>query len=739
MFRIGISHINSPQERFFAPGAEFLLVCILLMTILPVTTFDLLHGCLHAAPNDILINHDAASDEATQPLSGHGFNGAEDSTSLRQILDKAVKLRESGKHKALLLRKLDWDRSEKYFGRILESDSTFDDVVFQYAVLLRYRERYEDAIDLVYRQIAIKPNLVEPRVEIFRFFRHLINARKYKQALSWLKKRSSQSEANYAMGELYRKQGKYKLAAETFQKLLSDDQILSKIPVYSSFCRLCIATDQPRLVSAYYWKSIAEIRNYVDATLVFEDLKYIASDDELRKFLSQQTVSGLQSFVSDFWSRRNPIPAARVNPRIVEHFNRIVYAEKYYEYYGFRTAFTNPDRLGYFKFNKIYALNREFNDKGVIYIRHGKPDDRVVSFGDEVPSNESWLYFETNHSPRMIFHFTLFNTPNFWRVTPIIEDPVMLEDRLGWDEIYFRMLNSQNVEQLSIRQEMALKNQKSLLDGLNRDRHTWSKDTRPLEMSFYTASFKGDSVDTIFEIYQGFDIPGSAKARSGEIVDLENGYTIQHYDLTLVDSLLRRNHYNDQVDDYSDTFRSSVDPDSYVVSLYAHIFESDYIGGYKFRIIIPDYASNDSLNISDLQLAFDISTSISDYYDEKQGIYIYPNPKLAFERETPVYVYFEIYNLHIDEDGNTQFLIEYNLTLLKADESFFSSILNVFGKDPKTSITTSIQREGETERSNEYIALDVSNMAKGFYKLSVTVRDRNNASSVAKERVIKIY
>ena len=661
-----------------------------------------------------------------------------DTSQLQVFYDKALRNREKGKSKALILRKLDWDRSEKYFQKIMQIDSTYKDVIYQYALLLRYRKKYEDAIQILWKQLRIRPDLIHPRVELFRFYRYVITQRKYKDAIKWLENESSKSEARYALAELYRRNGKYREAEELLLDLLSDQQILSKIPVYLSLCRLFTAQNKEKLVIFNYRESIKTTKSRVDASLLFEDLKYLITDREYDIFTKKATIPGKQLFIKLFWESRNPIPAASINHRIIEHYKRILYAEKYFEYYGFRTSFTNPDRLGYFSFNKSYYLNEEFNDKGVIHIRHGKPDDRVISFGDGVPANESWLYLETNISPRMIFHFSLFNTPNFWRVTPIIENPVILEDRLGWDAIYFRMLNSYAVERLSLRQEMAREHQDYLNLGLTQDRHTWDSDIKPLDMSFYTSSFKGDSSQTIFEIYNGFNIPSAARRDSKEAINVENGFKILKNNLQIVDSLLSINSFIDRGNNFSFMQRSIVSPDTYIVSLYSSILETNFIGGYKFKAVIPDY-DVDTLAMSDIVIANNVERKGKDNLYKRDGLYIYPNPKLSFKRSDPMYIYFEIYNLNLDTRGNTEFIIEYNLTLMKAEESFLSSIFNIFGKEAKKSITTSVDREGKQEQSNEYIAIDVSNLTKGFYKLNVRVEDKKSSVSIKKERIIKFY
>jgi hypothetical protein len=54
---------------------------------------------------------------------------------------------------------------------------------------------------------------------------------------------------------------------------------------------------------------------------------------------------------------------------------RFLFAGKNYECYEFRSWSNNPDKLHSLRFPKSFTLNREFNDKGLIYIRHGEPDD----------------------------------------------------------------------------------------------------------------------------------------------------------------------------------------------------------------------------------------------------------------------------------------------------------------------------------------------------------------------------
>ncbi len=80
--------------------------------------------------------------------------------NLDAMYHRAICYRETGKSKAFVLRDLDWNNSKKYFERVLVQDSLYRDTIFQYALLRRYDEKYEEAILLGHHQIRLKPDLV---------------------------------------------------------------------------------------------------------------------------------------------------------------------------------------------------------------------------------------------------------------------------------------------------------------------------------------------------------------------------------------------------------------------------------------------------------------------------------------------------------------------------------------------------------------------------------------------------
>lgn len=83
-----------------------------------------------------------------------------------------------------------------------------------------------------------------------------------------------------------------------------------------------------------------------------EDVAYIITDAERRAFLGLQTNEERESFIEEFWQRRNPDPDSVDNPVKEEHYRRIAYANEHFAsgIAGWRT------------------------DRGRIYIMYGKPD-----------------------------------------------------------------------------------------------------------------------------------------------------------------------------------------------------------------------------------------------------------------------------------------------------------------------------------------------------------------------------
>src|SRR5581483_11346170 len=84
-----------------------------------------------------------------------------------------------------------------------------------------------------------------------------------------------------------------------------------------------------------------------------EDVVYIITDEEKKAFKQLKTDDERQTFVENFWQRRDPTPDTEENEYKDEHYRRIAYANDHYAsgIPGWKT------------------------DRGMIYIKYGAPDE----------------------------------------------------------------------------------------------------------------------------------------------------------------------------------------------------------------------------------------------------------------------------------------------------------------------------------------------------------------------------
>ncbi|HYF40474.1 MAG TPA: GWxTD domain-containing protein [Gemmatimonadales bacterium] len=124
------------------------------------------------------------------------------------------------------------------------------------------------------------------------------------------------------------------------------------------------------------------------------DLATIASDSVLREFDRQRGPRRV-AFLKRFWSQRDRTELRSDGERLREHYRRLFYARK-----NFQLASKNRR---YDIVERYRSGSPDFDDRGVIYIRHGEPSSRASYAAPGLEPNESWRY--TRADGDLIFHF----------------------------------------------------------------------------------------------------------------------------------------------------------------------------------------------------------------------------------------------------------------------------------------------------------------------------------------------
>lgn len=645
--------------------------------------------------------------------------------------------RETGKFKSLLLKKIDYNKSENHFNFVIQADSTYRDVYYQRAVLERWREHYQQAVIWAERQVEVKPDMIPVRIGLFKFYRMLIKHSNAQWLESWLQRRDT-VWATYFLGELYRRNDNFAEARKIFEQLLKEEPEFSPSLVYSSRVRLNLQQDRVEDANDFFELALFSADSELDTQFLYEDWKYIFRDEELETFRELSSADDKKDFFYKFWTRRNPLPASQINHRAMEHYRRLIFAEKNYWYDGLRSWGLNPDKVGYLRFPKAYFENKEFNDKGMVYLRHGFPD-AVARTPGTLASNESWHYYKRADRPELILHFLKeerLSTGNNWKLVPNLPDLRMVQDRAGWDPKMDQLLIANTQQEVNkLQDQISDESYLQVKEAMASDTHTWAEATEELSMPYYISYFRSDAegktrVELYYALYLNEMFAGNGSSNE---IELEHGAGIFDSQWNEIDEDFNEQTF--EADASSNVFiyryTADVEPGSYLMSLYAAKSGSRQIGGDTFEIDVPSRTSK-SLQLSDLELAYSINPATEPGVFTTGEYEVIPNPAKAFKLSDPVHLYFEVYNLTPDKEGETRFEIEH--TMKKTDEG--GGLFGLFGGGDKEVISINNQRTGHDPTAKEIASFDVSKLEAGDYELEVTVKDR--VSGKTKKQTIEL-
>ncbi len=603
-----------------------------------------------------------------------------DNTHIEGRYLRGIALRERGRNPTLknrIQRLL--ARSEADFEFVVAQDSAYQDVLFQYAILKRYKDDLEGAITLGEAQLAHRPDLdyVLPRLLSF-YWRYVVTTAPPKARL-WLRSQSG-SLAPLFVGRAYERQGMY----DTAEAIYAEDEDAAETPLLLAQARLSFARMRPEIGTETIEEAISGIDTKVDALVFFEEIKTIASPAEVAAFDRIYELEGYRSFFRTFWASRDPMPAAAYNARMAEHYRRLRIAEQSFLFNGFRSWFRSAFTHDETYFPATYELSSDFNDRGIIFMRHGEPDDYTIGEAN------SWLYNDS----LLVFHFAPTCIGQVCGVTehfvPSPVGPTFEPALVGLDAL--------DAERRSV---------DFLVDGLSTDRHQWSSDTRQWEVPYIVGAFRGLDGRTLVEIYYEVPLHETARARGPDSVVVETGFAIHTSDWERINYARKQSQYGRGDDAFVDRFQVDLSADRFNLALHARVLDGVHLRAYRFDYTVPRYTDT-GLQLSDMFLADSIS-ALPDAV-ERDEVILYVNPSGQFERPAAPFVYFEIYNLTQEPDGRTRYRIAY--TLIPVDT----------GQEGVITLQTSEQQSTSTSPLS-YVAVDLGEASAGSYTVEVEVED----------------
>lgn len=167
--------------------------------------------------------------------------------------------------------------------------------------------------------------------------------------------------------------------------------------------RIRLAAQSTDGESLYYSAAGSNDSTVIDG--LRDDIALIADSAELRKY-DALAPADRAAWLRRFWEERDLESLKPRGTRIVAHYARIGSARLRFR------LLTYPRR---YELDELW-VNREaeFDDRGLVFIRHGMPDDTASAVRAGACPNTSWLYRRAEGN--LIFHFVARENPDDWRL-----------------------------------------------------------------------------------------------------------------------------------------------------------------------------------------------------------------------------------------------------------------------------------------------------------------------------------
>ena len=516
----------------------------------------------------------------------------------------------------------------------------------------------------------------------------------------------------------------------------------------------------------YYWRGLEAISTGEELKAYYDDVAIIATVKEKQKFTALTPDSTLPFFRS-FWLKRDHEMGLSPGMRLIQHYHRLNAADSLYRVpFAVRNPAISPAAPFY------PEVATPYDDRGIIYIRHGSPDQTVSYLSDGMHPNETWIYHRAQHD--FIVHFVALLGNSEYQLVSTLDaavknsrglsnDPESLaypsnsEEavRLGWikelyssrfevgNGIYARLYD--HPEDPFLRMEEYDRNTMDILTALK----TESSDNMYSQhlTSFYDmVEFRGNNQEkSILEFFAG--VPGREISydieKEGYSYNISYQLAICSSDWKQVGQLNRTEHFQTRINphDLMDKLVVSLGSMELAPGYYYYfvkIRNGEAISNFNGNLKVDSFAG-DSLQISQIIAAQNIVTSAADSSKFKRyNLEVHPNPSRVYHPYEKMYAYQEIYNLKPDIEGNLKYRMTYTISSIKRVRNIFGLLFDSFktimGSGPvQERVVLAVDKKkvpAAEKMVNEDVAIDISDNPDGLYELSIKVEDLNDSGKV---------
>ncbi|MDP6775879.1 MAG: GWxTD domain-containing protein [Candidatus Latescibacteria bacterium] len=272
-------------------------------------------------------------------------------------------------------------------------------------------------------------------------------------------------------------------------------------------------------------------------------------------------------------------------------------------------------------------------------------------------------------------------------------------------------------------------------------------DVEPLDFWFDQADFRGSDGRSALEVYYG--IPNDL-AEYREEADLTRMMVDRRVALMSATSdtiyrssgelfYQRAGDTRERKAFVPDVVRLEVPPGEYRMEVRAADRRGGRLGIYRKQVQVEAYG-RDSLQMSDLELAWRIESKETEGVFTKGGLEVIPMPTRVYREGEGIFVFYEIYNLTRDAFGQTNYRVEY--TVRRRIQGGLGKIATRFARTvsrgKREEVAVGYEQMGVQTSETAYVELDLTESDRGQYELQVAVTDLNSERAVERRATFGI-
>jgi GWxTD domain-containing protein len=434
------------------------------------------------------------------------------------------------------------------------------------------------------------------------------------------------------------------------------------------------------------------------------------------------------AFLHRFWGQRDRAALLADGERLREHYRRVFYARK-----NFQLVTTSRH---YDIVERYRSGSEEYDDRGVIYVRHGEPTHRATYNAPGMQLNLSWHYERADGD--LIFHFvaredvqdyklveSLFDVLGFGDAVALRGDRSntvvagrfneLLASREKFSPIYTKLLTAGTAGAQKFMTEERFLGRKSIALGTKTDSYEFSY-ARRLRLEVDVVVAGADSAGSLLHV--AYAIPGTALHE----VPTERGHL---YPVRLRLSVLDRTGRAVAVVDTTRLFISR-EPVAPTLHLVGQLRVPVSPGHLVYRLAVEQGDDNGVILAADTITAADFSgrefelsglvlgaRETNLMWQPTPADTVWFNPLGRYRHASAMELYYEVYGLSAGAPVETQVVVT---------KQGGGGFLGIFGsKKPAIKLSFQDQAEGLATRFRRTVSLE--RLSTGRYWIEVIARD----------------